>query len=159
MRHRSAPIAAVLFGLMACTPGSRALGPKAAPSAHRLTTRQAEALIRLVAPYDKIDLRDTHVEVNSLDLMSPFVPGFASFILIREATMPGPDETLHRYAVNRNTGDVWEMTECTRYDFPALTQMQRGLTGHAATLAEIAAEREALGCSAPKGSSSPAAAL
>lgn len=159
MRHRSAPIAAVLFGLMACTPGSRALGPKAAPSAHRLTTRQAEALIRLVAPYDKIDLRDTHVEVNSLDLMSPFIPGYASFILIREATSPGPDETLHRYAVNRRTGDVWEMSLCTRYDFPALSREQRLLTGHVTTQADIAAERRELGCSEPAKSHPAASSL
>jgi len=145
--------------LLALTSSGAATQPSAPKPAHVLTTRQAERIVRLVAQHDDIDLTDTHVEVNSLDLMSPFVPGFASFILIREATMPGPDETLHRYAVNRRTADVWEMAECTRYDFPALTQLQRSLTGHSATEAEIAAEREALGCSAPKGSSSPAAAL
>lgn len=147
-------IAAVATLITLTTGGAAAPGP-----AHELSTIQAERIVRLVAQHDAIDLSDTHVEVNSLDLMSPFVPGFASFILIREATMPGPDETLHRYAVNRRTGDVWEVSECTRYDFPALARMQRRLTGHAATAADIGAERNALGCSAPKTGDAPATPL
>lgn len=112
-------------------------------------------IVRLVARHDHIDTRDSHVEVNSLDLMSPFVPGYASFILIREATAPGPDETLHRYAVNRTTGDVWELVQCTRYDFPALRRMQRAFVGRAATAAQVAAERQELGCSTQKSGTSP----
>jgi len=148
-----------LLALTTSAAATRTPVPSPVPAPHRLSTRQAERIVRLVAQYDDIDLSDTHVEVNSLDLMSPFVPGFASFILIREATTPGPDETLHRYAVNRRTADVWEMAECTRYDFPALTQLQRNLTGHSATEAEIAAEREALGCAAPNSANKSAASL
>ena len=124
--------------------------PKAGPTAHLLTFRQARQIVRLVARHDHIDLKDTHVEVNSLDVMEPFIPGYFSFILIREAMTPGPDTTLRRYAINRQTGDVWEMTLCTHYDFPALERRQRAFTGRAATAAEVAAENQALGCSAPK---------
>lgn len=155
MRYIFAATATVLLGMMTCGAAiqpARALPPS---SGHLLSTRQAEKIARLVAVHDHIDLSDTHVEMNSLDLMSPFIPGYVSFILMREATEPGPDETLHRYAVNRRTGDVWEMTLCTHYDFPALSRMQRALTGRAATLDEIAAERQELGCSAQAPSHSP----
>lgn len=119
---------------------------KPAP-AHRLTTRQARALVRLVARHEAIDVGDSHIEMNSLDLMSPFVAGYSSYIVIREATTPGPDETLRRYAVNRQTGDVWELTLCRRYDFPQLQRMQRAFTGHGpASAAQLAAERRQLGC-------------
>lgn len=128
----------------------------AAPAPRLLSTQQASRMVRLVARHDHINLRDTHVEMNSLDLLSPFIPGYASFILIREATSPGPDETLHRYAVNRQTGDVWEMTLCTRYDFPALNRLQQTLTGRMPTPAQIAAEQQSLGCSTPKSAGSPA---
>lgn len=101
----------------------------------------------LVARHDRVDLNDSHVEFNSMDMGAAFIPGYASFIVIRESSTPGPDETLHRYAVNRRSGDVWEMTQCTRYSFPALTRMQRALAGHASLPRQIAAERHQLGCS------------
>jgi hypothetical protein len=155
MRYIFVAMATVVFGAMTSGAAMQATAPKHVAWAHRLSARQAERMVRMVARHDDIDLSDTHVEVNSLDLMSPFIPGYASFILIREAMTPGPDETLHRYAVNRRTGDVWEMTLCTHYDFPALRHMQHALTGHVATAAEIAAERQELGCSEPKGGSAP----
>ena len=75
-------------------------------------------------------------------------PGFFSFILIRESTSPGPDETLRRYAINRRTGDVWEMTLCTHYDFPELTAVQRAFSGRSgADAAELSAQGKRLGCS------------
>jgi hypothetical protein len=148
MRHNFAITAATL--LVTC---GAAQGTAPKPATHLLNTQQVQQIVRLVARHDDIDLSDTHVEVNSLDLMSPFIPGYASFILIREATTPGPDETLHRYAVNRRTGDVWEMTQCTRYDFPALARLQQAIRGHVATAGEIAAERQELGCSKTGGSS------
>jgi len=118
----------------------------------RITLRQARELVRLVAQHDHIDLSDTHIEVNSLDLMSPFVPGYSSYILIREASTPGPDETLRRYAVNRATGDVWEMTLCRRYDFPKLEQMQHAFTGHGEpSPAQVARESRELGCAGSAG--------
>lgn len=117
-----------------------------AQAAHRVNRKQATQIARQVAQHDHIDLSDTHIEMNSLDLMQPFIPGYFSFIFIREATSPGPDTTLRRYAINRQTGDVWELTLCRRYDFPALEQMQRAMTGHTATAAEIATERVQLGC-------------
>lgn len=110
----------------------------------------------LVARHDRIDLSDTHIELNSMDLSEDFVPGYASFIVIRESTTPGPDETLRRYAVNRHTGDVWEMTLCRHYDFPELTRMQHALAGHArATSADLAAQGKELGCSAETGVKNP----
>ncbi len=145
-----------LFWLMPGASTQQTPSPKPQPAAHLLSIAKTQRIVRLVARHDRIDLRDTHVEMNSLDLMSPFIPGYASFIFIREATAPGPDETLHRYAVNRQTGDVWEMTLCTRYDFPALARMQRAMTGRVPTLAEVAAERQELGCSETKPGSSPA---
>lgn len=147
--------AAAILGLIPCAAAAQTT-PHTIPARPRITLHQAQTIVRLVARHDQINLRDTHVEMNSLDLMSPFIPGYASFILIREATSPGPDQTLHRYAVNRQTGDVWEMTLCTRYDFPALDRVQRAMAHHVATAAEIAAEQRELGCSEPKLGSSPA---
>lgn len=100
----------------------------------------------LVAKYDHIDLSDTHVQFNSMDLGAPFIRGYASFIIIKESTTPGPDETLRRYAINRQTANVWEMTLCTRYDFPELAHMQRMFVG--APAKESALEAKQLGCSA-----------
>jgi hypothetical protein len=155
MRYILAAAAATLLGVMTSGTAMRAAALKPVSPSHLLSTGQAALIARLVARHDHIDLSDTHVEMNSLDLMSPFIPGYVSFILIREATTPEPDETLHRYAVNRHTGDVWEMTLCTHYDFPALRGMQRALLGRVATAAEIAAERQELGCSTVKSGSSP----
>ncbi len=118
---------------------------------HRLSPNEARQIAMLVARHDQIDLRDTHIELNSMDLSADFIPGYSSFILIRESTTPGPDETLHRYAINRRTGDVWEMTQCTHYDFPALTRMRRELAGAAATASsEVSAQSRQLGCSRQK---------
>jgi hypothetical protein len=156
MRYMLTTVAAGLFLLANSGTAMVTAAPAPHSAAHRLSSSQAQRIMRLVARHDGIDLSDTHVEVNSLDLMSPFIPGYASFILIREAMTPGPDQTLRRYAVNRRTGDVWEMTQCTRYDFPALTKLQEAMTGHVSDAAEIAAERRELGCSAPK-SGAPAA--
>lgn len=110
-----------------------------------LTLRQAHEIAVLVAHHDRIDLDDTRVEMNSMDLGRDFVPGFYSFIIIRESSTPGPDETLRRYAINRQTGDVWEMTLCTHYDFPELTRMRRAL-GRGGPAAEVAEQGRQLGC-------------
>jgi hypothetical protein len=110
-----------------------------------LTPRQAYAIAELVAHHDRIDLSDTHVELNSMDLSAAFVPGFYSFIIIRESSTPGPDETLRRYAISRRTGDVWEMTLCRHYDFPELTRMRHAL-GRAGAAGEVAEQGRQLGC-------------
>jgi len=117
-------------------------------SGHAITARQAHQIAVLVARHDDIDLDDTHIEMNSMDLGRDFMPGFYSFILIRESTSPGPDETLRRYAISRRTGDVWEMNLCTHYDFPELTHLQRSFSGRAITDAgELSAQSKRLGCS------------
>lgn len=129
--------------------------PARSAAHHELTSAQARRMAVLVARHENIDLSDTHVEVNSMDLGADFVPGFSSFIILRESTTPGPDETLRRYAVNRRTGDVWEMNLCTHYDFPELVRLQRSLAGppvHEA--AEIAEQGRQLGCS--QGKNAPA---
>lgn len=139
------------------------IGPAVAPAqtpAHpqhpvhpprRLTSRQARQLVLLVLRHDAIDLSDTHIELNSMDLGRDFIPGFFSYNIMRESTTPGPDETLRRFAVNRSTGDVWEFNLCTRYDFPQLTRLRKALTGHAiASPADIAAQSKELGCSEQK---------
>lgn len=149
MRYRLFP--SLLLALAMTGPGAPAQATHGKP---RISAQQATQIAELVARHDGIDLNDTYIEMNSLDLMRPFIPGYSSFIFIREATSPGPDTTLHRYAVNRTTGDVWEMTLCTRYDFPALDRMQREMTGHSPTPAEIAAERRQLGCEKPSASGS-----
>jgi hypothetical protein len=114
---------------------------------HRLTEGQAKQMVLLVAKHDRIDLSDTHIEVNSMDVNAAFIPGFSSFIVIRESTTPGPDQTLRRYAVNRNTGDVWELTLCTHYSFAALQCMRIQFSGLKPTEpAELAAESRQLGC-------------
>jgi hypothetical protein len=117
-------------------------------SGHPITQRQAHQIAVLVARHDDIDLSDTHIELNSMDLGRDFAPGFYSFILIRESTSPGPDETLRRYAISRRTGDVWEMNLCTHYDFSELTHLQRSFSGRAGTdAAELSAQSKRLGCS------------
>ncbi len=119
-----------------------------AQSTHPITPRQAHQIVVPVARLDNIDLRDTHIALNSMDLDRDFTPGFYSFILIRESTSPGPDETLRRYAISRRTGDTWEMTLCTHYDFPELTHLQRTFSGRPLTdPAELSAQSRRLGCS------------
>jgi hypothetical protein len=124
---------------------------QSAPSAHRLSARQARQMAVLVAKHDQIDLSDTHIELNSMDLGRDFIPGFVSFIVIRESTSPGPDETLRRYAVNRRSGDVWEINLCTRYDFPELTHLRKIYALRLAPSAgDLAAEGKELGCTDTK---------
>ncbi|MGA8109934.1 MAG: effector immunity protein Tgi2PP [Acidobacteriaceae bacterium] len=118
---------------------------------HRLTPSQARRIVVLVARHENIDLSDTHIELNSMDMGADFVPGFSSFIVIRESMTPGPDETLRRYAVNRRTGDVWEINLCTHYDFPELQRMRRTLAGQSADeTAQVAAQGRQLGCTQTK---------
>ena len=140
----------ILFCLLAC--GVAAAAPaqavlRSAAGGRGLTLRQARQIAVLVAHHDRIDLSDTRVELNSMDLGRDFVPGFYSFIIIRESSTPGPDETLRRYAIDRQTGDVWEMTLCTHYDFPELTRMRRAL-GRAGAAPEVAEQGRQLGCGA-----------
>jgi len=138
---------AVLVIALGCAGSWPAMAQQAAVR-HEITMGQARQIARLVARHDQIDLSDTHIEFNSMDMGAAFIPGYASFIIIHEASTPGPDETLRRYAVNRHTGDVWEITLCTRYDFPALARLRRTLAGHAITTAgEVAAQSRELGCS------------
>jgi len=114
---------------------------------HDITESQARRMARTVAKHDQIDLSDSHIEMNSMDLGRAFIPGFSSFILIRESTSPGPDETLRRYAVNRRSGDVWEINLCTHYDFPELTRMRRIYSLSAMPSAgDLAREGRELGC-------------
>lgn len=126
------------------------VNPAALAARHRLLTQgQARQLARLVARHEHIDLNNQWIEFDTMDVGAPYLPGFASFIVLREASTPGPDTTLRRYAVSRETGNVWEMTLCRKYDFPALAALRKKLTGHAeASAAEDAAERKALGCEA-----------
>ncbi|HKR26458.1 MAG TPA: effector immunity protein Tgi2PP [Acidobacteriaceae bacterium] len=147
-----------VFGILCSLAG--AAGPQSGtastrrPPPHRLTASQARRIVVLVARYDQIDISDTHIEVNSMDLGPDFIPGYASFIIIRESNTPGPDETLRRYAVNRRTGDVWEMTLCTHYDFPELTRMRRSFAlGPGAAASEVATQSRELGCSERKSGS------
>jgi hypothetical protein len=115
---------------------------------HPITPREAHQIAVLVARHDEIDVSDTHIELNSMDLGRDFMPGFYSFILIRESTSPGPDETLRRYAISRRTGDVWEMNLCTHYNFPELTHLQRLFSSRTvADPAELSAQSKRLGCS------------
>jgi hypothetical protein len=139
----------IFCGLLLCSVA--ATGAVGSASGSRgLTLRQAHQIAVLVAHHDGIDLSDTRVELNSMDLGRDFVPGFYSFIIIRESSTPGPDETLRRYAIDRRTGDVWEMTLCTHYDFPELTRMRR-VFGRVGAAAEVAEQGRQLGCSKHEG--------
>jgi hypothetical protein len=145
----SAGLTLALAACAAAVPASAA--PPAGATSHRLTLHQARQMAVLVARHDRIDLRDSHIEMNSMDGGSEFFPGYASFIVLRESGTPGPDETLHRYAVNRQTGDVWEMTLCTHYDFPELTRMRRAFALRVqAGAGDLDAQGKQLGCSEAK---------
>jgi hypothetical protein len=148
--HRTVPPIVLLAVALACTGSSRSVAVAQA-SRHQITSRQAHQIVTLLARYDQIDLSDTHIELNSMDLSQDFTPGFFSFIVIRESTSPGPDQTLRRYAINRRTGDAWEMTLCTHYDFPDLERMQRAFSGRTTGTSELAAQSKQLGCSSPGG--------
>jgi Effector immunity protein Tgi2PP len=140
----------ILSCLLLCSVAAAAMAAvHPAGGGRGLTLRQAHQIAVLVAHHDRIDLSDTHVELNSMDLSADFVPGFYSFIIIRESSTPGPDETLRRYAISRRTGDVWEMTLCTHYDFPELTRM-RSAFGRSGAAAEVAEQGRQLGCSENK---------
>ena len=148
--RRTLPSILLLAIALGCA-GSARSHAAAQPSKHQLTPRQAHQIVALVAHHDQIDLSDTHIELNSMDLSTDFTPGFFSFIVIRESTSPGPDETLRRYAINRRTGDVWEMTLCTHYDFPELERMQRALVGRAGlNVYELSFQEKQLGCTDQK---------
>jgi hypothetical protein len=136
-------------GLLLAAVCSMAPAQSSAPSSHHLTLRQARQIAVLVAGHDRIDLHDNHVEVNSMDLQADFIPGFSSFIVIRESSTPGPDEVLRRYAINRTTGDVWEITLCTHYDFPELAHMLHAFAIRAQPASgNLAAQSKELGCTA-----------
>lgn len=141
-RHR------ILSFLLLCSVAAAAVAA-VRPAGRGLTPREAHQIAVLVAHHDGINLSDTRVEMNSMDLGREFVPGFFSFIIIRESSIPGPDETLRRYAISRRTGDVWEMTLCTHYDFPELTRMQRTF-GSAGAASEVVEQGRQLGCSEHK---------
>jgi hypothetical protein len=139
---------ALLFGLLAVPYLSAANG-------RLLTSDEARQLALLVARHDHIDVSDTHIEINSMDMGTAFIQGYASFIILRESMTPGPDETLRHFSVNRRTGDVWETTLCTHYSFPELARRQRTLTGRGgAGSGGIVTQQKEIGC-AGKPSGSP----
>jgi hypothetical protein len=151
MRRSLPRVILLAFALASAGVSLSSIAAAAQPSKHRLTPRQAHQIAALVARHDNIDLSDTHIEMNSMDLSADFAPGFFSFIVIRESTTPGPDETLRRYAINRRTGDVWEMTLCTHYDFPELARMQHAFSGRrGADASELATQGKQLGCTDQK---------
>lgn len=124
--------------------------PAHAGAAHSLTEAQARQLAAAAARHDQIDLSDDHIDFESMDIGKPFIPGFSSFIVLRESRTVGPDETLRRFAVSRRTGDVYEMTLCTYYDFPEIAALRARLTGQSTiTPATTLAEEKRLGCLAP----------
>ncbi len=142
-------IVVMAVGLAAGAASSAIAAAKSAKP--HLTPHQAQQIAALVARHDNIDLSDSHIEMNSMDVSADFAPGFFSFIVIRESATPGPDETLRRYAISRHTGDVWEMTLCTHYDFPELERMQRALVGRAGlNVYELAFQEKQLGCTDQK---------
>jgi hypothetical protein len=125
-----------------------ALPAPAKPAPH-LTAAQARELAALAARHDQIDLSDDHIDFESMDVGKTFIPGFSSFIILRESRTVGPDETLRRFAVNRRTGDVYEMTLCTYYDFPEMSALRARLTGQSKVdPAAVMAEEKRLGCAA-----------
>lgn len=135
-------MAAMLAALLVASPAAQAAGRRT------LTQSQAQQLARLVAQHEHIDLNSEWIEFDSMDAGAAYLPGFSSFSVLREASKPGPDTTLRRYAVNLRTGNVWEMTLCRKYDFSALAALRMHLTGRAeASAAADAAERKELGCS------------
>ncbi len=146
-RYLEAVLVAMAAAVLVMTgPAARAAGN------HLLTQGQARQLARMVARHEHIDLGSQWIEFDSMDVGAPYLPGFSSFIVLREASTPGPDTTLRRYAVNRTTGNVWEMMLCRRYDFAKLSALRKRLTGHAeATAAADAAERKQLGCEKAQG--------
>jgi hypothetical protein len=144
MRRTFFPFLLCLSLVVTAVPASAA----AQSANHQITPHQAHQIAVLVARHEDIDLADTHIEMNSMDLGRDFSPGFYSFIVIRESNSPGPDETLRRYAVNRRTGDVWELTLCTHYNFPELSRLQRTFAGRgAADATALSAQGKRLGCS------------
>ncbi len=137
----------LILGMLAAGEWAQAAGTRL------LTQGQARQLARLVARHEHINLNNQWIEFDSMDVGAAYLPGFSSFIVVRDASTPGPDTTLRRYAVNRKSGNVWEMTLCRRYDFPALAALRKKLTGLAkASKAEDLAERKELGCVAGAGS-------
>jgi hypothetical protein len=144
--HRSvSQLVAIVF---VCAAGACSLLAPAQSVSHQITPRQAHQIAVLVARHDDIDVADTHIELNSMDLGRAFAPGFYSFILIRESTSPGPDQTLRRYSISRRTGDVWETNLCVHYDFPELKHLQRSLLGRPVSDAgDLSAQGRHLGCS------------
>ena len=141
-------VSPVLAIFLVCAGGISARMSPAQSASRAITPHQAHQIAVLVARHDDIDLADTHIELNSMDLGREFAPGFYSFILIRESTSPGPDQTLRQYAINRRTGDVWEMNLCLHYDFPELKHLQRSFSGHPLSdAADLSAQGRRLGCS------------
>ncbi len=150
MRRSFSTIVVLAVALVPAATAGSAIAAARSPKP-RLTPHQAQQIAALVAHHDNIDLSDSHIEMNSMDVSADFAPGFFSFIVIRESTTPGPDETLRRYAISRHTADVWEMTLCTHYDFPELERMQRAFVGRTGlNTYELSFQEKQLGCTGEK---------
>jgi hypothetical protein len=115
-----------------------------------LTKEQAKQVLILVLKHEKYHLNAPGLYIED-DLHGPNGevnrPGYIDFSLTYDAPNAGATAVLGYYAINVLTGDAWEVEDCKRYRFPALSQLQHKTqiqTG--VTLAPIKVARQEVGC-------------
>lgn len=110
-----------------------------------LNRDQAKTVLLIVLEHEKIRLDRPGMFVKA-ETPSPH-PGYYDFSVGRADAKTGAIQNLGRYAVSRQTGDVWELAHCRRYDFPPLDAAQRKIMARTGKgFAEEKAQRLGLGC-------------
>jgi len=115
-----------------------------------LTKEQAKQVLILVLKHEKYHLSAPGMVIED-DLHGPNGevnrPGYIDFSLSYDAPDAGATAVLGYYSINVLTGDAWEVEDCKRYQFPALSQLQREIqiqTG--VTLAPAKVAHQEVGC-------------
>lgn len=91
-----------------------------------LTKEQALEVLVMVLSHEKYHLNEPGVFVKTMDTdkKEPYVFGYYSFALALKKKPSDMPNILGTFSISALTGDVWETSQCERFDFSELKQVQ-----------------------------------
>jgi hypothetical protein len=127
----------VAAGLLACLPAlAGSLNTKnVRPSG--LTADQAKQVLLVVLKHQHYKMSNPAMWIDGPwqgeEKGTLFRPGYYDFGLVFNNPNGAASNVLGHFAVNTLTGDVWESESCKRFNFPALSGIQKRISAQTGT--------------------------